>query len=282
MNELTLPDALPVLSTGHHRWGSGQACAMDAVSFIMGKPEQGDAPECVHPVLRSAFIRVNDSLPDDRRHELWPLIVRVMGSAYRAPVDEHEAHVLNTRLAIWSARRVLHLVRAQDVKVCTEAIEAAERWVEDPSHRIIAANAANYAANAANAANVANVANAANVAYAANAANAAANVAYAANAANAADYAAYAANAANDANAANAAYAAYAANAAAYDAAYADYAANAANDANDANAANDANDVRLASLAALVNEFERLTNHTPTSTVIPWSQMVETLGAVSA
>jgi hypothetical protein len=78
------------------------------------------------------------------------------------------------------------------------AIEAAEKWIKNPTEENRdAAYAAAYAANAA--ANAANAANAA--AYAADAANAAyaaANAAYAANAANAA----YAANAANAANAA--------------------------------------------------------------------------------
>ena len=176
-DNLNIPNALPVLSAGHHPWGSGRACAMDAVSFIMGRPEQGDAPECIHEVLRSAFIRTNDALPDERRHELWPLILRAMGSTDRAPTDELEAKRLNVGLAVWCARQVLHLVRVKDRQVCEDAIVAAERWVADPSE-------ANANAAAAAAAAYANAAAAA-AAYAAAAAAAAADAA--ADAADAAD-----------------------------------------------------------------------------------------------
>jgi hypothetical protein len=67
---MNLPDALPILSAGHHPTGSGRACVMDAVSWLSGKPEEGDAPSCVHPVLRSLAIRVNDNLPDSERYRL--------------------------------------------------------------------------------------------------------------------------------------------------------------------------------------------------------------------
>ena len=78
---IEIPDALPVLSVGDHKPGSGKACIMDAISIISGKPEQGDQPSCVHPMLRSVFIRVNDDVPDDKRHRLWPLGLRAMGTA---------------------------------------------------------------------------------------------------------------------------------------------------------------------------------------------------------
>jgi hypothetical protein len=122
--------------------------------------------------------------------------------------------VIAVQWAAECAKRVLKLYedRYPEDKRPREAIQAALKWVKDPTEaNRAAANAAAYAAYVANAAAYA-------ATYAAYVANAAAYAAtYAANAANAAAYdAAYAA-----ANAA--AYAANAANAAAYAAAYAAY-----------------------------------------------------------
>jgi hypothetical protein len=76
-----IPDALPVLTRGNHKPDTGKACIMDAISIISGKPEETDHPSCVDPMLRSLFIRVNDSVTDDQRHRLWPLGLRAMGTA---------------------------------------------------------------------------------------------------------------------------------------------------------------------------------------------------------
>jgi hypothetical protein len=240
---------------------------MDAVSFIMGKPEEGDAPQCIHSVLRSAFIRTNDALRDSRRHELWPLILRAMGSADRAPTDDLEARRLNVRLAVWCARHVLHLVQAQDRQVCVEAIEAAEKWAEHPDDAAAHAHAADAAAAAdANAAAAYAAAHAAaasadahaDAAYAAAHAHAYAAAHAAAHAADAAYAAAHAAAASADAHAA-----------AAYAAAHAYDAANAA--------------VRLASLSALIDEYDRLTSTTAAAVEIrvPWDEMTDILGVTA-
>jgi hypothetical protein len=150
----------------------------------------------VHPVLRSAAIRVNDTMSDDERHLLWALVPRLIGTA-DVRTDLVARKLLSVRLAVWCARQVLHLVREQDRDVCEKAVVAAEAWCDDPSeeNRIAAYAAYAYAAAvssssssssssyaayvaAANAASVgaANAANAA-AANAANAANAAASVA---------------------------------------------------------------------------------------------------------
>jgi hypothetical protein len=209
---MTVPDFLPILSAGAHEDPSEGACLMEYVSLLAGE-EFGDSPSCTHPVLARAARTVNDALPDADRHLLVPLIGRLFGTADMRP--QLDRRILCVRLAVWSARRVEHLLRAGDRAACVAATDAAEMWANEPTKKN-----ANAAANAA---------------YAYAAANAAyADAAYAY--AYAAAYAAYAYAAANAAYAdaayayayaaANAAYAYAAANAAAY-AAYAYAAANA-------------------------------------------------------
>ena len=100
---------------------------MEMVSYLAGE-EWSDSPACTHPVLARAAQVVNDRLPDSERHLLVPLIGRLFGTA--APADEHEAHVLSVRLAVWCAREVLPMVRASDRAVCERAIVTAEAWCE--------------------------------------------------------------------------------------------------------------------------------------------------------
>lgn len=125
-------DALPILTQGLGNIHAGTACAMSAVSFLEGGSGQTDTPECVHPILARVFVRVNDwpgwESDEQRTRTLWPLIVRAMGT--RPPANEQEAKRLAVRLAVFSARHVLPLVREQDRAVCERAIVAAEGWCE--------------------------------------------------------------------------------------------------------------------------------------------------------
>ena len=167
-----IPDYLPVLASGAHESPKDGACVMEYVSLLAGE-EWSDSPACTHPVLASMARAVNDSLPDDRRQELVPLIGRLFGTADTRE-DATQRQVLSVRLAAWCARQVLDL--APDREKALAAIEAAEAWADEPTAER-AANAAYAAAHAA-----------------ANAAHAAAYAAYAA--AYAAAPAAYAAHAA--------------------------------------------------------------------------------------
>lgn len=83
-----IPDALPVLAVGDHKPGSGKACIMDAISIISGRPGERDQPSCVHPMLRTLFVRANDSMYDDQRHLLWPLGLRAMGTGSAFNADD--------------------------------------------------------------------------------------------------------------------------------------------------------------------------------------------------
>jgi hypothetical protein len=250
MNDFTVPDALPILSAGHHDISAtGRGCVLDCVSWLSGRPEEGDAPSCVHPVLRSAAIRVNDTMSDDERHLLWALVPRLIGTA-DVRTDLVARKLLSVRLAVWCARQVLHLVREQDRDVCEKAVVAAEAWCDDPSeeNRIAA-----YAAAVSSSSFSSSSSYAAYVA---------------------ASYAAYVA-------------ASYAANAAAANAAAANAANAAASVASAANAANAAASVASVAsfrlLEGLIREHERLTGHQPTPVVeSEWAKLTGMLGSVPA
>jgi hypothetical protein len=74
-----IPDGLPTLSTGSHTPGSGQACVMEFVSVIAGQ-EWSDTPDCTNLTLCYAAQRVNDTMSDDERHLLVPLVPDLIGT----------------------------------------------------------------------------------------------------------------------------------------------------------------------------------------------------------
>lgn len=137
----TTPEYMPVLSRGAHSGPSKGACIMEYVSFIAGE-EWSDTPACTHPVLTRVAQNVNDILSDADRHLLLPLLPRLMGTSARTGDP-----VMSVRLAVWAARQVAHL--NADTRVMA-AIEAAEAWIESPSHA--AAAAARSASSGAHAA----------------------------------------------------------------------------------------------------------------------------------
>jgi hypothetical protein len=128
-----------------------------------------DTPACTNSVIAQLAQTVNDRLGDEQRQRLNPLIPRLL-RARRTDSDPR----INLRIAIWSARKVLHLVREEDREVCEKAIDAAQGWLEGTvsNEELAATYAATNATNAANAAYAATYA-----AYATATATAAANAA---------------------------------------------------------------------------------------------------------
>jgi hypothetical protein len=79
---LVLPDWLPTLDKGNHEPHYPQLCAMEAAAWLAGE-EWSDHPRSVHPVIAQAARRANDTLADDERQDLWPLVLASIGT--RAP-----------------------------------------------------------------------------------------------------------------------------------------------------------------------------------------------------
>jgi len=68
-----------VLARGSHSNADAGMCIMEAVSYFADEPFS-DRPRCASSVLTAFGIRLNDSLPDDLRQLLVPLIPQIVGT----------------------------------------------------------------------------------------------------------------------------------------------------------------------------------------------------------
>ncbi len=103
-------EALQLESGSHDAPNNGlvHACVMEAVAYIAGDP-WSDHPECASPVL-GAFLRSwNDSLPDEDRQMLKPLIPRLVGTKASKAVEEKRAWMATDWLARECAPAFLRL-----------------------------------------------------------------------------------------------------------------------------------------------------------------------------
>ena len=126
----TTHESVLTLSEGGHEPGDGKACIMEYVALLAGEA-WSDNPMCTHPVLASMAREANDRMNDENRHLLVPLIGRLFGTS--ATGSDIERRTLSVNLAIHSAKSVLHLVSNTYRAKAVAAIEAAERWVKEPS-----------------------------------------------------------------------------------------------------------------------------------------------------
>jgi hypothetical protein len=78
MHHLSL-DTL-TLDQGNHNGPDDGTCLMEAVALFADEPF-GANPRCVSQVLKTFGIRLNDTLPDDKRQLLKPLIPQLVGTA---------------------------------------------------------------------------------------------------------------------------------------------------------------------------------------------------------
>ena len=88
-------DGLPTLSRGSHDPDSGKACVMEYVALLAGEA-WSDGPTCTHPSLAWHARRANDSLNDEDRHLLVPMILRLFGT--NEPVNEMDFHLAKSRV----------------------------------------------------------------------------------------------------------------------------------------------------------------------------------------
>ncbi len=68
------------LQAGGHSSPEQGLCVMEAVAYMAGE-KHSDMPQCVSPVLRAYGMRLNDSLPDDRRQALKQFVPALIGTA---------------------------------------------------------------------------------------------------------------------------------------------------------------------------------------------------------
>lgn len=73
-----VPAGLPILSGGGHDQPSEGACFMEYVGLLAGE-KWGDNPECVADALVTTMQGLNDTLTDQNRQYLAPLLTRTIG-----------------------------------------------------------------------------------------------------------------------------------------------------------------------------------------------------------
>lgn len=117
-------DVMPQLRVGVGSSPTQGGCVIQVASYLWNGEWRDDTP-CVHPVLRRAAIIVNDSVADETRQKLYPLIPRLMGTA-------SSNRILEVALAVWGAKKVQHLATEAAYPSVVEAIKIAERWLASP------------------------------------------------------------------------------------------------------------------------------------------------------
>ncbi len=139
-----VPAGLPLLQQGAGESPEDGGCLIQVASYLHDGQSWTDSTPCVHPILRSAAIRVNDYVSDAYRPLLAPLAADLVGTG---PGPEGlPGRVLSVRLATWVAEQVAHLQRAEDQAGAAEAVRAAKAWADCPCKRhSIAADIAAHA-----------------------------------------------------------------------------------------------------------------------------------------
>ena len=116
---VAMPELVPVLSRGKHRNPRRGACFMEMASFLAGE-RWSDHPSCTHPLLAGLARLVNDTVSDQSRPRLIPLIPSVIG------LTSEDPHV-DAEIALGSALTALPIASAPRQHVLATAVIACER-----------------------------------------------------------------------------------------------------------------------------------------------------------
>jgi hypothetical protein len=118
---LALLDKITLEAGGHQP--DSRFCVMEAVAYVAGEP-WSDSPECVSPVI-AAFLRSwNDSLSDDARQMLKPLIPQVIGTRTSEADEQKRAWMTTDWLARECAPGFLRLAGLTDHAEALEGLAA--------------------------------------------------------------------------------------------------------------------------------------------------------------
>jgi hypothetical protein len=126
---INAPEFMPVLSPGKHRNPRRGACFMEMASFLAGE-RWSDHPACTQPLLAELARLVNDSLTDQWRPRLIPLIPSVVG------LTSDDLHV-DATIALRSASAALPIAATPRQNVLATAVIRCERLLAelDGRHR---------------------------------------------------------------------------------------------------------------------------------------------------
>lgn len=114
---LNIPDGLPVLSSGAHPGPRYGACFMEFTALLAGETFN-DHPTCVDPSLGSLMQLINDTMTDENRIRLVPLLGRAVGlvapgwhGRYRSDGDMTSRTLVRKAGWIFAHKLGLHLDR---------------------------------------------------------------------------------------------------------------------------------------------------------------------------
>jgi hypothetical protein len=127
IDDVYLPEQLPILSRGKHRNPRKGACFMELASYLAGE-RWSDHPACTHPLLAALARSVNDYTSDAGRPRLAVLIPSVIG------LTGDDPHVY-VRIALCCARAALPVVAVEQQRVMAVSILACERVLADLDRR---------------------------------------------------------------------------------------------------------------------------------------------------
>src|SRR5262245_50965382 len=105
IDDVQLPDLVPMLTPGKHRNPRKGACFVELASFLAGE-RWSDHPACTHALLAAVARLVNDNTSDAGRQRLAGLIPSVIG------LTSHDLHV-DARVALELATTALQVVAAE-------------------------------------------------------------------------------------------------------------------------------------------------------------------------
>jgi hypothetical protein len=120
---VTAPEWMPVLSRGKHRNPRRGACFMEMASFLAGE-RWSDHPACTHPLLAHLARIVNDSVTDQGRTKLIPLIPAVIG------LSSDDVR-MDAAIALRSALAALPIAAVARQHVLATAVIACERVLSE-------------------------------------------------------------------------------------------------------------------------------------------------------
>lgn len=113
------------LGSGSHPEPNGDfnACVMEAVAYVAGEPWT-DHPKCASPVIAALLRSWNDSMGDDDRQMLMPLVPRLVGTASTPAVEETRAWMATDWLVRECAPAWLRLAGLTDHAHALEGLAA--------------------------------------------------------------------------------------------------------------------------------------------------------------
>lgn len=117
MSDFNIPDVFPLLRRGEGENPEMGGCLVQVAGYLNDGVSWTDATPCVHPVLRTMAIWVNDLIGDEYRNSLLEFVPRLIGTG--VPNDVSQRSLLEQRDALtlamlagadWEIKRAIDFV----------------------------------------------------------------------------------------------------------------------------------------------------------------------------